>query len=138
MDIVLPTLYHLQTYLHANIQKSFCGAGKYNLSNSYSFIKRGIDELVLPSKVYEPSTMVKIFRVRGISIFTDNVETPDDDNNALLQAQRIVEMGNVSHSPSLKAFLVKSPSGNFSKAYRSSRWQMFFKIDALKNSTTLT
>ena len=121
MDIVLPTLYHLQTYLHANIQKSFCGAGKYNLSNSYSFIKRGIDELVLPSKVYEPSTMVKIFRVRGISIFTDNVETPDDDNNALLQAQRIVEMGNVSHSPSLKAFLVKSPSGNFSKAYRSSR-----------------
>lgn len=112
LDVILPSLYHLQVYVYVNIQKGFCGVGKYNLSSSFKFLRRDIDELVLPSKVYEPAGIVKIFRVRGITLFSESSDLCDDDNTSLLQAQRIVEMGHISHSTDLKAFLVKSTSGS--------------------------
>ena len=111
LDVILPSLYHLQIYVFVNIQKAFCGIGKYNLSSSFKFLRRDVDELVLPCKVYEPAGIVKIFRVRGITLFSENPELCDDDNTSLLQAQRIVEMDNIAHSTPLKAFLVKSTSG---------------------------
>ena len=111
LDIILPSLYHLQIYIFVNIQKGFCGIGRYNLCSSFKFLARDFDELVLPYKVYEPSGIVKIFRVRGITMFSDNLDMGDDDNSSLLQAQRILEVGNISHSTTLKAFLVKSTSG---------------------------
>lgn len=110
LDIILPSLYHLQIYIFVNIQKGFCGIGRYNLCSSFKFLARDFDELVLPCKVYEPAGIVKIFRVRGITMFSDSYEMCDEDNS-LLQAQRILEMGNISHSTTLQAFLVKSTSG---------------------------
>ena len=46
-------------------------------------------------------------------MFSESGEIGDDeDNNSILQARRIVEMDNISHSTSLKAFLVKSATGS--------------------------
>jgi len=112
LDVILPSLFHLQTYLHATIKRGFCGIGKYSLSSSFNFLKQDMDELALPSKIYEPSSIVRIFRVRGITLFAEDNDSSVDDHNSLLQAQRIVEIGNISHSSSLKAFLVKSTSGS--------------------------
>eukprot|EP00111_Clytia_hemisphaerica_P019697 TCONS_00058133-protein len=114
LDVILPSLYHIQIHLYANIQKSFCGTGPYKLCNSFKFLQREMDELVLPAKVYDPSQIVKIFRVRGITLFADTQSDigESEDNTSLLQAQRIVEMDNISHSPPLKAFLVKSTTGS--------------------------
>jgi hypothetical protein len=67
--------------------------------------------MLLPAKIYDPVQIVKIFRVRGITMFSENGDLGDEDETSLLQAQRIVEMDNISHSTSLKAFLVKSTSG---------------------------
>ena len=113
LDVILPSLYHTQIYLYTNVQKSFCGAGCYKLCNAFKFLKRDIDELLLPAKIYEPSQIVKIFRVRGITLFADNGNGEDEDNTSLLQAQRIVEMENITHCGSLKAFLVKSTTGAY-------------------------
>ncbi|XP_065656541.1 uncharacterized protein LOC100202561 isoform X2 [Hydra vulgaris] len=111
LDIILPSLYHLQTYVHVNIQKGFCNTGLYSLHSSFKFLSRGSDELILPSVVYEPSSIVKIFRVRGITMFSECPDT-GDESSCLLQAQRILEMGHISHCTDLKAFLVKSTSGS--------------------------
>lgn len=113
LDVILPSLYHLQVYLYASIQKSFCKSGRYKLATSFKFLQRDADELMLPSKIYEPAQIVNIFRVRGITLFSENGEIgEDEDNNSLLQARRIVEMDNISHSTALKAFLVKSTTGS--------------------------
>ena len=113
LDVILPSLYHLQTYIHVNIQKGFCNSGLYSLHSSFRFLSRDSDELILPSVVYEPASIVKIFRVRGITMFSESPDTRDE-SSCLLQAQRILEMGHISHSTELKAFLVKSTSGNLS------------------------
>jgi len=111
LDVILPSLYHLQVYLYSNVQKSFCNAGRYKLCNAFKFLQREADEMLLPAKIYDPVQIVKIFRVRGITMFSENGDLGDEDETSLLQAQRIVEMDNISHSTSLKAFLVKSTSG---------------------------
>ena len=40
LDILLPSLYHLQLYLSANILKGFCGVGKYKLAPELNFLNR--------------------------------------------------------------------------------------------------
>lgn len=115
LDIILPSLYHLQIYIYANIQKGFCNLGRYTLCSSFKFLQRDCDELILPQEVYEPSQIVKIFSVRGVTLFSEIQEqgggVNENESLAMLQAQRIVEMNHVSHCTSLKAFLVKSTSG---------------------------
>ena len=64
LDILLPSLYHLQLYLSTHILKGFCGLGRYKLSPELHFLRRESDELILPSKLYEPQEIVNILKVR--------------------------------------------------------------------------
>ncbi|XP_002156677.1 uncharacterized protein LOC100203952 [Hydra vulgaris] len=111
LDILLPSLYHLQVYLSTNVLKGFCGLGKFKLSSELNFLKREQDEIILPSKVYEPQEIVNILKVRGISLVFEEMQE-EGDIGSIVQAQRIVEMDNIVHSHQLQAFLVKSPSGS--------------------------
>lgn len=112
LDVILPALYHLQLYLFANIQKGFCNIGRYTLCSSFKFLQRDCDELILPSRMYEPSEIVRIFSVRGVTLFSELQEPGElSESVTLRQAQQIVRMNHVSHCTTLKAFLVKSTSG---------------------------
>ena len=112
LDIILPSLYHVQNFLYVMLQKGFCGTGQFILSHQFQFLSRAMDEMMLPSKIYEPASIVNIFRVRGITLFSESTDSIEDESAALMQAERIVEMGNITHSTPLQAFLVKSTSGS--------------------------
>lgn len=111
LDILLPSLYHLQLFLSTNVMKGFCGVGKYKLSPELNFLKREADELTLPTKLYEPQEIVNILKVRGISLVFEEMQE-EGEVGSVIQAQRIVEMDNIVHSHQLQAFMVKSPSGS--------------------------
>ena len=101
LDILLPSLYHLQIYLFANVMKGFCGIGKYKLSPELNFLKREPDELMLPTKMYEPQEIVNILKVRGISLVFEEMQE-EGEVGSVIQAQRIVEMDNIVHSHQLQ------------------------------------
>lgn len=111
LDILIPSLYHLQMYLSTNIIKGFCGIGSYKLSPELNFLKRESDEIILPTKMYEPHEIVNILKVRGISLVFEEMQE-EGEVGSVIQAQRIVEMDNIVHSHQLQAFMVKSPSGS--------------------------
>lgn len=101
LDILLPSLYHLQMYLSTNITKGFCGIGKYKLSADLNFLKREPDEIMLPNKLYEPQEIVNILKVRGISLVFEEMQD-EGEVGSVIQAQRIVEMDNIIHSHQLQ------------------------------------
>lgn len=107
LDILLPSLYHLQLYLSTNVLKGFCGFGKYKLCPELNFLKREIDEIIMPTKLYEPQEIVNILKVRGISVVFDEMQE-EGEVGSVIQAQRIVEMDNIVHSHKLQVgFLFK-------------------------------
>ena len=101
LDILLPSIYHLQIYLSTNVLKGFCGLGKFKLSAELNFLKREQDEMILPSKVYEPQEIVNILKVRGISLVFEEMQE-EGDMGSVVQAQRILEMDNIVHSHQLQ------------------------------------
>ena len=101
LDILIPSLYHLQLYLSTNITKGFCGIGKYRLSAELNFLKREVDEIILPTKMYEPQEIVNILKVRGISVVVEELQE-ENEVGSVIQAQRIVEMDNIVHSHHLQ------------------------------------
>ena len=104
LDILLPSLYHLQLYLSTNILKGFCGLGRYKLSPELHFLRREPDELILPNKLYEPQEIVNILKVRGISLVFEELQE-EGEVGSVIQAQRIVELDNIIHCHQLQVCL---------------------------------
>jgi len=105
LDILLPSLYHLQLYLSTNIMKGFCGLGRYKLSAELNFLRREPDELILPNKLYEPQEIVNILKVRGISLVFEELQE-EGEVGSVIQAQRIVEMDNIIHCHQLQVTFI--------------------------------
>jgi hypothetical protein len=136
LDVLILSLYYLQNFYVAEIQRGLAGIGDYRLEEEFHYARIDVEDINIPESVCHPDKIVDLVKGEiefGRDIACDNIndtticenysgrssETDGNSNSAVgkVSSQKslaldVLKKNGVVHVPSLGAFLVQGSKGD--------------------------